>query len=167
MKEFLGKRLEKVAKAGVVLGMGASALLLTGCTSNTATEEVPSSYICLQDEARGRDRPSVQNAGGEGPSDIRHYLHLQSAAAVCYKTEDGTTIKAEDLANPANGQWVRVDFAEVHQSIEDGTVINAETRQSAEDIDIQRLGEFASNWPIDFISQKYTWVNTAKADVIS
>ena len=153
-------------KLAAVAAIGAATLTLVSkewgnITSYNHGETVPGTYICLEDGARGRDDPSVQLVDG-GPTAIAHELDLSDTGTdrLCYPTRGGTARVAEDFYNAANGEWVRVDFGEVHNAIDHGGVIDAMTGLQASPEMTARLGNFVSA----FVTEpQHAWVNEATA----
>ena len=154
----------------VTAGAGALAAVLTigklmgNEISFNEGGDLPADYICLWDEAHGHQGPDVVSWSGDSVEPADHSLDLPDGVkAVCYPTETDTARVAMDTSNPANGDWVRVNFGNVHRAIDNGTVIDLYTGKRVDPTTAARLGEFASNWPTDFAGQYHTWVNQYKA----
>ena len=127
-------------------------------------EDRRADYICLWDEAHGHQGPDIVSWSGDSVEGPDHSLDLPDGVkAVCYPTETHTARVSGDTSNPANGDWVRVNFGNVHRAIDNGTVIDLYTGRRIDPTTAARLGEFASNWPTDFAGQYHTWVNEYKA----
>lgn len=164
-KEWSLKRLG-LAIGGVAL----AALALKGCNSLLSTtdndEVVAAKMICLADEARGRWRPTVESVTGDGKDTPSRVLNLEDSKEICYPTLNGTVKVSPDVHNGANGDWINVEFKDIHEAIKNDQAVDAITGERISTEDTRRLGEFASNWPIDFVNGQYTWVNFVKADIV-
>lgn len=143
-----------------------------GCSDTVSAnlgKPQPANYLCLDDTARGRSEPHVPDK--YDGDNLRHVLDLdgtpEEGGEICFPTSEGT---ARVDIEKYNGQyvpdeWYMVPFSEAQNAVESGTVINRATGEPASDEAAHRLEQFASNWPIDIIGAKHTWVNGARASV--
>lgn len=144
-----------------------------GCSdtmSANSGELQPANYLCLDDEARGRSEPHVPDK--YDGDNLRHVLDLsgtpEEGGEICFPTSAGT-VRVDIEKN--NGryvpdEWYEVPFGEVQNAVENEMIVNRATGKPASDEAAHRFEQFASNWPIDILGARHTWVNGARASIV-